>query len=179
MILEDVSFQPDSCYLDRGYKFFYQKSKNFRLTRCQKYKKINKAGGPIDYKLGPYEVIAGKKLQLIHRTLKIQTNTKQFLENLTFHTPSDHIHCKYVLHSPSQSAPTILVLKTCVCLLPWKDQVKIWVAKSRFEKKQGHCYSKRKEARLPFLCLNNNDPVFCTLLFATYILDSFFTTREH
>ena len=64
MILEDVSFQPDSCYLDRGYKFFYQKSKNFRLTRCQKYKKINKAGGPIDYKLGPYEVIAGKKIHM-------------------------------------------------------------------------------------------------------------------
>ena len=27
-------------------------------------------------------------------------------------------------------------------------------------KKQGHCYSKREEARLPILFLNNNDPVF-------------------
>ena len=38
-------------------------------------------------------------------------------------------------------------------------------------KKQGHCYSIREEARLPLLILNNNDPVFCTLLFAPYILD--------
>ena len=27
-------------------------------------------------------------------------------------------------------------------------------------KKQGHCYSKREEARLPFLFLNNNDHYF-------------------
>ena len=33
-------------------------------------------------------------------------------------------------------------------------------------KKQGHCYSKREEARLPLLFLNNNDPVFCNLLFS-------------
>ena len=40
--------------------------------------------------------------------------------------------------------------------------------------KQGHCYSKREEARLPLLNLNNNDPVFCTLLFALHILDPIF-----
>ena len=38
-------------------------------------------------------------------------------------------------------------------------------------KKQGHCYSKREEAAEPLLFLSNNDPVFCTLLFAPYILD--------
>ena len=41
-------------------------------------------------------------------------------------------------------------------------------------KKQGHCYSKRKEAAWPLLFLNNNDLVFCTLLFATHILDLIF-----
>ena len=40
-------------------------------------------------------------------------------------------------------------------------------------KKQGHCYSKREDARLPLRFLNINDPVFCTLLFATHILDLF------
>ena len=38
-------------------------------------------------------------------------------------------------------------------------------------KKQGLCYSKREEAARPLLFLNNNDPVFCTMLFATHILD--------
>ena len=33
-------------------------------------------------------------------------------------------------------------------------------------KKLGHCYSKREEAAWSLLFLNNNDPVFCTLLFA-------------
>ena len=40
-------------------------------------------------------------------------------------------------------------------------------------KKQGHCYSKREEAACPLLFWNNNDLVFCTLLFATHILDFF------
>ena len=38
-------------------------------------------------------------------------------------------------------------------------------------KKQGHCYSKREEAAWPLLFLNNNDLVFCTLLFAPHILN--------
>ena len=33
-------------------------------------------------------------------------------------------------------------------------------------RKQGYCYSKREEAAWPFLILNNNDPIFCTLLFS-------------
>jgi hypothetical protein len=37
-------------------------------------------------------------------------------------------------------------------------------------KKLGHCYSKREEAAWFLLFLNNNDPVFCTLLLATHIL---------
>ena len=42
-------------------------------------------------------------------------------------------------------------------------------------KKQGHCYSKREEARLPILFLNNNDPVFCNLLFSgPYFRPDFF-----
>ena len=41
-------------------------------------------------------------------------------------------------------------------------------------KKQGHCYSKREEAAAFFSFLNNNDPVFCTLLFASHIFDLIF-----
>ena len=37
--------------------------------------------------------------------------------------------------------------------------------KKQGAKKQGHCYSKREEARLPLLFLNNNDPGFCTPYF--------------
>ena len=54
-------------------------------------------------------------------------------------------------HSPSQSAPTILVLKTWVGLWPWKKQG---------EKKQGHCYSKREEAAWSLLLLNKEWPCF-------------------
>ena len=38
--------------------------------------------------------------------------------------------------------------------------------KNQGAKKQGHCYSKREEAAWPLLFLNNNDPVFFTLLFS-------------
>ena len=34
------------------------------------------------------------------------------------------------------------------------------------QKNQGHFYSKREEAAGSLLFLNNDDPVFCTLLFA-------------
>ena len=51
--------------------------------------------------------------------------------------------------------------------------------KKQVAKKQGHCYSKKEEARLPLLFLNNNDPVFCTtLLFAIHILDLFFKVPD-
>ena len=46
--------------------------------------------------------------------------------------------------------------------------------KKQGAKKQDHCYSKREEARLLLLFLNNNDFVFCTLLFASYILNPIF-----
>ena len=45
-------------------------------------------------------------------------------------------------------------------------------------KKQGHCYSKREDISMPLLFLNNNDPVFCTLLFATHIVDLFFKVPD-
>ena len=41
-----------------------------------------------------------------------------------------------------------------------KIRSKIWTWKKQGAKKQGHCYSKREEARLLLLFLNNNDPVF-------------------
>ena len=37
-------------------------------------------------------------------------------------------------------------------------------------KKQGHCYSKRKEAAWPLLFLNNNDPIFLQPIFWTFFL---------
>ena len=52
--------------------------------------------------------------------------------------------------------------------------------KKQGAKKQGRCYSKREEAAKPLLFLINNDPVFCTLLFAPHILDKstlFFKTK--
>jgi hypothetical protein len=33
---------------------------------------------------------------------------------------------------------------------------------------QGHCYSKREEARLLLFFLNNNDPVFCNPYFEPF-----------
>ena len=60
---------------------------------------------------------------------------------------------------PSQSAPTILVLKT-LGSDPEKNQVQNMDLKKAGCKKQGHSYSKREEARLPLLFLNNNDLVF-------------------
>ena len=65
--------------------------------------------------------------------------------------------------SPSQSVPTILVLKT---LWPWKKKVQNMGCKKQGAKIQGHCYTKREKAAWLLLFLNNNDPVFCTLLFS-------------
>ena len=50
--------------------------------------------------------------------------------------------------------------------------------KTQGAKKQGHCYSKREEARLSLQHLSNNDPVFCTMLFATNILDLYFQAHK-
>ena len=46
---------------------------------------------------------------------------------------------------------------------------KIRSTKKQGAKKQGHCFSKREEEGWPLLFLNNNDPVFCTLLFLDLI----------
>ena len=59
-----------------------------------------------------------------------------------------------------------------------KNQVQNMDLKKAGCKKQGHCYSKREEAAWSFLFLNNNDPGFCTLLFATHILDPFFKVPD-
>ena len=55
---------------------------------------------------------------------------------------------------------------------------KIWVAKSRVQKKQGHCYSKREQARLPFLILSNNDPGFFALWFSQPYFEPFFSWSQ-
>ena len=46
-------------------------------------------------------------------------------------------------------------------------------------KKLGHHYSKREEARLPLLFLNNIDPVvlFCTLFVQVHTLDKVIYTK--
>ena len=79
--------------------------------------------------------------------------------------------------SPSQSAPTILKYQVdLIHFRVWnlKKKVQKIGCKKQGAKKQGHCYSKREEAAWPLLFLNNNDPVFCTLLFATYFFGPFF-----
>ena len=77
-------------------------------------------------------------------------------------------------YPPSQSATTILVLKTWVVFWPWKKiGSKIWSAKSSVQKTRSLLFKKRRRS-CPLLFLNNNDPVFCTLLFAPHILDPFF-----
>ena len=46
-----------------------------------------------------------------------------------------------------------------------KNQVQNTDLKKAGFKKKGHCYSNRKETRLPLLFLNNNDPILLSLLF--------------
>ena len=41
-----------------------------------------------------------------------------------------------------------------------KNRIQNMGWKKQGAKNQGHCYSKREEARLPILFLNKNDPVF-------------------
>ena len=45
-------------------------------------------------------------------------------------------------------------------------------------KKHSHCYSKREEAAWSLKFLNNNDPVICTLLFASHIWTQFFSGSQ-
>ena len=76
-------------------------------------------------------------------------------------------------HSSSQSAPTIFVLKTWVCSWPWKKSgPNIGLQKSGWKKAGSF---EKSRCSLAFFFLNNNNPVFCTLLFATHtILDRIF-----
>ena len=53
----------------------------------------------------------------------------------------------------SRSVSSILILKTWVDLWPWRNQVQNMDLKKVRWKKQGHCYSKREEARQPLLCI--------------------------
>ena len=66
------------------------------------------------------------------------------------------------------------ISKKLKCSLCWLvggplNCLQTWIWRLAFHndiKKQGCCYSKREEAAWPILLLNNNDPFFCTLLFA-------------
>ena len=51
-----------------------------------------------------------------------------------------------------------------VCDFEKRIRSKIWTWKKQ-GKKQGHFYSKRNKTRMFLLFLNNNNPVFCSLLF--------------
>ena len=90
--------------------------------------------------------------------------------------------CLLVLttYSSSQFVPTFLVYQVDLCyrgdsldnliffygLELKKKQVQNMDLKKAGCKKQGHSYSKREEAGWSLFFLNNNDPVFCTLLFS-------------
>ena len=77
-------------------------------------------------------------------------------------------------HSLSQSAPTILVLKTWVGLWPWKKLGPKYGVKKVGCKKQGHYYSKREEDSCLFSFWITMTFIFCTQLFAPHILDPVF-----
>ena len=79
---------------------------------------------------------------------------------------------------PSQSACTILVLKTWVGLWTWK-KVQNMGCKKQGAKKQGHCYSKREEAAWSFLFLNYNDPVFLHPAFFRSIFCTWFFSQTN
>ena len=60
-----------------------------------------------------------------------------------------------------------------------KIRSKVWTWKKQGAKKQSHCYSKREEARLPFLFLNKTTLFFCTLLFSgPYFGPDFFSGSQ-
>ena len=55
---------------------------------------------------------------------------------------------------------------------------KYGLQKAGCKKKQGHCYSKREEARLPLLFLSNNDPVFLHPAFCNPYFGPFFKSSR-
>ena len=83
---------------------------------------------------------------------------------------------------PSQSAPTILkyvsgrpdnflgsgTLKKRSKKVGCKKQVAIKIV----------IVTKKKDAAWPFLFMNNNEPVFCTLFFSTYFFFDFFSGSQ-
>ena len=127
-----------------------------------------------------------------------RTKTKRQKQILQLKNSLDQTGCRFLLLKfflktySKVKLPNILAQSICTHYsgfenMGWfatlkKIRSKIWGAKSRVQragcKKQGHCYSKREEAACSFLFLNNNDPVFCTLLFAPHILDLIFFSRS-
>ena len=90
-----------------------------------------------------------------------------FCEEMAARHTTDHTlhNCSILLtHSPSQSAPTILVYQVNLIFFLGSGTLKIQVQNMDLKKagwkKLGHCYLKRGEARLLLLFLNNNDPDF-------------------
>ena len=69
-------------------------------------------------------------------------------------------------HSPSQSAPTILVLKTRVGLWPWKKLGTLLFEKSRVQKTKVIVIQKEKRQPGLFSFWITMTLFFCTLLFA-------------
>ena len=87
-------------------------------------------------------------------------------DNIDKHNPPVNLH------------PLFLFWKHGSVCDPEKNRSKYGPEKSKV-KKQGHCYSKREEARLLFLFLNNNDHVFGFLLFSgAYFGPDFFKVAD-
>ena len=62
---------------------------------------------------------------------------------------------------------TIIAQPICTHYFSLTGRPDIFSGSGIFFLKEGHWYSKREEAAWPFLFLNNNDPVICTLAFCT------------
>ena len=75
-----------------------------------------------------------------------------------FETPQHNCSSReFAIQLPSQSAPTILFLKTRVGFVTLKKIGHPVFYKKQGAKNQGNCYSKREEAAWSLLFLNNND----------------------
>ena len=100
--------------------------------------------------------------------------------------PCGHLHRNFLIQKSIWNCETKFAQSICTHYSCFENmgrfatlkkiRSKIWGSKSRVQK-QGHCYSKKEEARLPLLFLNNNDPVFwhpafCNLFFGPFFLSS-------
>ena len=92
----------------------------------------------------------------IHTNSHNQNSYEIFLRNKRGHKRPVNLH------------PLFLFWKHGSVCDPKKNQVQNMDLKKVGCKKQGHCYSKREETRLPLLFLNNNDPFFCNLFWTSY-----------